>query len=32
MTEFIELIKFDGKFTEGNYLYFIEPVQDDDKI
>jgi hypothetical protein len=31
-TEFIDFIKFDNKFTEGNYLYFIEPIQDDDKI
>ena len=31
-TEFIDFIKFEKKFTQGNYLYFIEPVEDDDKI
>ena len=31
-TEFIDFIKFDEEFTQGNYLYFIEPVEDDDKI
>jgi hypothetical protein len=31
-TEFIDFIIFDQKLTSKNYLYFIEPVEDDDKI
>ncbi len=31
-TEFIDFIKFDKEFTSNNYLYFIEPVEDDNKI
>jgi hypothetical protein len=31
-TEFIDFIIFDKKLTSKNYLYFIEPVEDDDKI
>jgi hypothetical protein len=31
-TEFIDFIIFDKKLTSKNYLYFIEPVEDDDEI
>jgi hypothetical protein len=31
-TEFIDFIIFDKELTSKNYLYFIEPVEDDDKI
>jgi hypothetical protein len=31
-TEFIDFIKFDEEFTQKNYLYFIEPIEEDDKI
>jgi hypothetical protein len=28
-TEFIDFINFDKKLTSNNYLYFIEPVEDE---
>ena len=31
-TEFKDFLKFDQEFTSKNYLYFIEPKEDDDKI
>jgi hypothetical protein len=31
-TEFIDFIWFNKELTSNNYLYFIEPVEDDEKI
>ncbi len=31
-TEFIDFIRFNKELTSNNYLYFIEPVEDDEKI
>jgi hypothetical protein len=32
ITEFIDFIIFDKKLTSNNYLYFVEPVEDDNQI
>ncbi len=32
ITEFIDFIKFEKEITSSNYLYFIEPMEDENKI
>jgi hypothetical protein len=31
-SEFLDFIKFDEEFTSHNYLYFVEPLEDDNRI